>query len=130
MKSYSQAIKILLKNKIAFKSEYIDSSKSFNRVSAENIHTKTFHPSANNSSFDGFAINYMDTKNLSSKKGKFFKILGTIAAGDKIKFRKIKKFQTCQIMTGGLIPKNFNAVLPIEKIIFFPNKKKTKVYFY
>ena len=65
MKSYSQAIKILLKNKIAFKSEYIDSSKSFNRVSAENIHTKTFHPSANNSSFDGFAINYMDTKNLS-----------------------------------------------------------------
>ena len=27
-------------------------------------------------------------------------------------------------MTGGIISKPFNTIVPIEKIIFYPNKKK------
>ena len=123
MKSYSQALKILKESKIFIKNEYIKSSKSLNRVCAKNIYSNTLYPSADNSSFDGFAINSKDTKNLSKKKSKLFKILGTIAAGNKPSSKKIKKFQTFAIMTGGLLPNGFDTIIPIEKIIFYPSKK-------
>ena len=37
--------------------------------------------------------------------------------------KKIKKFDTAEIMTGGIIPKGFDTIIPIEQIIFAPNKK-------
>ena len=126
MKSYSQAIKILKKSKILIKNEYIKSSRSLNRVCVENIYSNSHYPSADNSSFDGFAINSKDTKNLTKKKNKLFKILGTIAAGNKPSPNKIKRFQTFEIMTGGLLPKGFDTIIPIEKIVFYPSKKKPK----
>ena len=126
MKSYSQALKILKKSKILIKNEYIESSRSLNRVCVENIYSNSHYPSADNSSFDGFAINSKDTKNLTKKKNKLFKILGTIAAGNKPSFNKIKRFQTFEIMTGGLLPKGFDTIIPIEKIVFYPSKKKPK----
>ena len=126
MKSYSQALKILKKSKILIKNEYIESSKSLNRVCAENIYSKELYPSGDNSSFDGFAIKSKETINLSKKKKKLFKILGTIAAGSKPSTNKIKKFQTFAIMTGGLVPKGFDAIIPIEEIVFYPNKKNPK----
>ena len=126
MKSYSQALKILKRGKILIGDEYIKSSKSLNRVCAENIYSKELYPSGDNSSFDGFAINSEHTKNLSKKKSKLFKILGTIAAGNKPSSNKIKRFQTFEIMTGGLLPKGLNTIIPIEKIVFYPSKKKTK----
>ena len=126
MKSYSQALKILKKSKILIKNEYIKSSRSLNRVSVENIYSNSHYPSADNSSFDGFAINSKDTKNLTKKKNKLFKILGTIAAGNKPSSNKIKRFQTFEIMTGGLLPKGFDTIIPIEKIVFYPSKKKPK----
>ena len=126
MKSYSQALKILKKSKILIKNEYIKSSRSLNRVCVENIYSNSHYPSADNSSFDGFAINSKDTKNLTKKKNKLFKILGTIAAGNKPSSNKIKRFQTFEIMTGGLLPKGFDTIIPIEKIVFYPSKKKPK----
>ena len=128
MKSYSQALKILKKSKILIKNEYIKSSRSLNRVCVENIYSNSHYPSADNSSFDGFAINSKDTKNLTKKKNKLFKILGTVAAGDKPLNKKIKKFQTVEIMTGGIIPKGFDTIIPIEQIVFYPNKKKRSEY--
>merc|ERR1711965_922989 len=79
-----------------------------------------------NAAFDGYAINSKDTKNLNSKKIKLFKILRTVAAGDKPNNKKIKKFQTVEIMTGGLLPKGFDTIIPIEQIIYHPNKKNPK----
>ena len=37
--------------------------------------------------------------------------------------KKIKKFDTAEIMTGGIIPKGFDTIIPIEQIIFASNKK-------
>ena len=126
MKSYSQALKILKKNQIVFENERIKSSKGINRISAVNIYSNTNYPAANNSAFDGFAINSKDTKNLNSKKFKLFKVLGSIAAGNKPKNRKIKKFETYEIMTGGLVPKGFDAIVPKEHVFFYLNEKKAK----
>jgi molybdopterin molybdotransferase len=49
-----------------------------------------------------------------------------IAAGKKPFKKKIKKFDTVEIMTGGIIPKGFDTVIPIEQIVFFPSKKSKK----
>tara|TARA_B100000900_G_scaffold414753_2_gene442339 strand:+ start:285 stop:1538 length:1254 start_codon:yes stop_codon:yes gene_type:complete len=121
MKSYSQALKILKRSKILIHDEYIESSKSLNRISAENIYSKVDYPSANNSSLDGFTINSKDTNNLSKKKGKLFLISGLISAGKKIKIKDFNKFKTYEIMTGGLLPSSCDTIIPKEKILFYPN---------
>ena len=64
--------------------------------------------------------------NLNKKKGRLFKIIGIVAAGDKPNKKSKQKFQTVEIMTGGLLPKGFDTIIPIEKIIFYPNKKSPK----
>ncbi len=124
MISYKQSKNKLKNSKILIKDEIIKSSNCLNRVSASNIFSKSNNPAADNAAFDGFAINSKDTKNLTKKKGQVFKILKTIAAGDKPWIKKLKKFQTVEIMTGGIIPKGFDTIIPIEQIVFYPNKKK------
>ena len=81
-----------------------------NRVSTKDVFSPNNYPAANNAAFDGYAINYKETKWLNKKNKKKFLILRTIAAGDNPKISKIKKYSTVEIMTGGLIPKNFNTL--------------------
>ena len=126
MISYSKAINILKKNKIKIKSENILSEHSVGRISSNNIYSPCNYPSADNTAFDGFAINSIETKNLNKNKKKKFKIIKILAAGDNPKIKNISKFSTIEVMTGALIIKPFNSVLPIEKVKFFPNKKNAK----
>ena len=64
MKSYSQALKILKRSRIIFNNETIKSVNSLNRVCASNVYSNSYYPAADNSAFDGFAVNSQDTKNL------------------------------------------------------------------
>src|SRR5210317_268012 len=122
MISYIQARAILNKAKIKISDEIINTTDSLNRVSALNIKSQSNHPADNNAAFDGFAVRSKDTKNLSQK----FKIIGSIAAGHKPFKKKIKKFDAVEIMTGGIIPKGFDTIIPIEQIVFLPNKKNAQ----
>jgi len=126
MISYKQSIKILKKSKIFIKNEIVKTNNCLNRIAANTINSNANNPSGDNAAFDGFVINSSETSNLSKKNNRLFKILGTIAAGDKPKNIKINKFQTFEIMTGGLIPKGFDTIIPIEQIVFYPNKKNPK----
>ncbi len=126
MISYKHSRKILDNSKIMIGNEFIKSNNCINRVVAEDIFSKYNNPSENNAAFDGYAINSKDTNKLNKKKTRLFKIIGVIAAGDKPIKKKEKKFQTIEIMTGGLLPKGFDTIIPIEQIIFYPNKKKPK----
>ena len=126
MISYKNSIKILKKSKIKINDEIIKINSCINRVTANNIFSKVNNPAADNAAFDGFVINSKDTRNLNKKKKRLFKIIGTIAAGDKTINKKSKKFQTYEIMTGSIIPKGFDTIIPIEQIVFYPNKKNPK----
>ena len=126
MINYKKAKKILLKSKIKIKDESIDSSKSINRVNLLDIYSPVNYPAGTNAAFDGFAINSKETKNLNKNNSQNFKILKTICAGDNPKLNKVKNFETVEVMTGALIPKSFDTIIPIEKIIFYPNKKNKK----
>ena len=99
MISYKQSKRILKSSKIKIKNEIIKTNDCLNRISSENIKSNTNNPLGDNAAFDGYAINSKDTKNLNLKNTKLFKILRTVAAGDKPNHKKIKKFQTVEIMT-------------------------------
>jgi len=122
MKSYKQAKKILINEKLIIKDEIINANSALNRIISENILSKVNYPAGDNAAFDGFVVKAQDTKKLSKKNVKFFKILGSLAAGDKPKF-KYKKLNAVEVMTGALIPKGFDTIIPIEKIRFDKDKR-------
>ena len=126
MIEYKKAQKILLKSKIKISNEIISTKKSLNRISANNVFSPANYPSGNNTAFDGYAVNSRETIGLGKKKKKKFKILRTIAAGDNPSIENFKKYSCVEIMTGGLLPKYFDTVIPIEKIDYYPNEKKPK----
>ena len=124
MISYSKALQVINKTKLKILNQKILINESLNRISAENVYSKTIYPSANNTAFDGFAIKTSETRNLSRKKSKKFKILKTIAAGDNPVIKNYQKNSTVEIMTGGIVPKYYDTIIPIEKIKFYPSKNK------
>ena len=126
MISYQSSKKILKKAIIKIKDENIKSVNSLNRVLSENIYSNINYPSGDNAAFDGYAINSNETKKIKKKLPIQFKIVGFIAAGSKPLKKKINKFEVVEIMTGGIIPKGFDTIIPIEQIIFYPNKKNKK----
>jgi len=126
MISYQNSKRILKKAIIKIKDENILSTNSLNRVCSSNIYSKFNYPSGNNAAFDGYAINSSDTKEIKKNKSKAFKIIGTVAAGKKPLKKQINKYETVEIMTGGIIPKGFDTIIPIEQINFYPNKKIRK----
>ena len=127
MINYKKAKKILIKSKIKIKDEIINSSKSLSRINTLDIYCRVNYPAGTNAAFDGFAINSKDTDRLNKNNSQNFKILKTISAGDNPKINKIKKNVTVEVMTGALIPKGFDTIIPIEKIIFEKNKKYIQV---
>ena len=126
MINYQKAKNILKKAKIKIQDENILIKNSLNRVVSRDVFSPSNHPLGNNAAFDGFAINSNDTKYAKKNNLKYFKIVGSIAAGTKPLKKKIKKFESVEIMTGGIIHKPFNTIIPIEQIIFYPNKKNPK----
>ena len=122
MIEYKKSQKILLNSKIRIQNEIIATNDSLNRVSAKNIFSPSNYPADNNTAFDGYAINSKETLGLNNKNKKKFKILKTIAAGDNPKIKNVKKYCSVEIMTGSLIPKQFNTVIPVEKINYYPKK--------
>tara|TARA_Y100000590_G_scaffold173806_1_gene198734 strand:- start:1293 stop:2531 length:1239 start_codon:yes stop_codon:yes gene_type:complete len=123
---YKKALLELKKNKLKIYSEKVSVENSINRISAANINSPSNYPAANNTAFDGFAINSKDTKNLSKKKTLKFKIIKTLAAGDNPTIKKVAKFSAIEVMTGAIIKKPFDTIIPVEKIKFFPDKIKPK----
>ena len=126
MISYKKSKQILKNGNIKIKDEKIESVNSLNRVSSTNIYSHINYPAGDNAAFDGFAINSKNTKNIKRNFNQHFKIIGSIAAGVKPYKRRIKKFDTVEIMTGGIIPKGFDTIIPIEQIIFYPSKNNRK----
>ena len=120
---YQKALKIINKISLNLPDEKISTLDSLNRVCAKNILSPTKNPLSNNTAFDGFALLAKETKGLSKKKIKKFKILKSIAAGDNPKIKNYQKNSSVEIMTGATIPKPFDSIVPIEKVKYFPSNK-------
>ena len=123
MINYQKAINIINKVYLNLPNEKISISDSLNRVCAKNILSPSKNPLSDNTAFDGFALLAKETKGLSRRKFKKFKILKSIGAGDDPKLKKYKKNSSVEIMTGAAIPKQFDSIIPVEKVKYFPSKK-------
>jgi len=121
---YQKAIKIINKFFINLPDEKISTLNSLNRVCAKNILSPTKNPLSDNTAFDGFALLSKETKGLSQKRTKKFKILKSIGAGDNPKIKNYQKNSSVEIMTGAIIPKPFDSIIPVEKVKYFPTKQK------
>jgi len=124
MIKYQKAIKIINKIYLNLPEEKISILDSLNRVCAKNILSPTKNPLSNNTAFDGFAILSKETKGLSRKKAKKFKILKSLAAGDNPKIGNYQKNSSIEVMTGAVVPKPFDTIIPVEKVKYFPSKQK------
>ena len=124
MINYQQAIKLVNKVSLNLPNEKISIPDSLNRVCAKNILSPSINPLANNTAFDGFAVLAKETKDLSKKRVKKFKILKTIGAGDNPKINNYLKNSSVEIMTGGIVPKPFDSIIPVEKIKYYPSERK------
>ena len=74
MINYQKAIKIINRVSLNLPNEEISTSDSLNRVCAKNILSPSINPLSNNTAVDGFEVLARETKGLSSKKIKKFKI--------------------------------------------------------
>ena len=126
MVHYKKALLELKKNKIKIYSEKVSTEDSINRISSVNINSPNNYPAANNTAFDGFAINSRETNNLSKNKSLKFKIIKTLAAGDNPNIKKVPKFSAIEVRTGAIIKKPFDTIIPVEQAQFFSNQTKTR----
>jgi molybdopterin molybdotransferase len=124
MIQYKEAINIIKKISLKILSEKISILNSVNRICDSDIRSPSVNPTHNNTAFDGFAVIAKETKGISIKNPKKFKIIKTIAAGDNPKIKNYLKNSVIEIMTGGLIPMPFDSVLAVEKAKYFPAKGK------
>ena len=124
MIKYQEALRLIDKISLNLPNEKISVLDSLNRVCAKNILSPAINPPSNNTAFDGYAVLARETKGLSKKKLKKFRILKTIGAGDEPKMSNFQKNSSVEIMTGGIIPKPFNSVIPVERVKYFPSKQK------
>lgn len=122
MNSYLTAISKINKSNIKIDSELLSIKDALNRISSKDVITKSDYPADDNTAFDGFAINSKETKNKLQK----FKIIKTIAAGDNPNIKKVPKLSCIEVMTGVIIKKPFDTIIPIEDINFFPSKQNAK----
>ena len=126
MISYQSALTKLKKNKLLIKNEKITIKEALNRISATDVFSPVNYPRSNNTAFDGFAVNSKETSLLNNRKSKKFKIIKTIAAGDNPNIKKIPRFSAIEVMTGAIIQRPFDTIIPVEQINFFPNKLNPK----
>ena len=122
MNSYKAAISKLNNNPLKIGSEIVSIKDALNRISSKEVIAKSDYPADDNTAFDGFAVNSKETKNTFQK----FKILKTIAAGDNPYIKKVPKLSCIEVMTGAIIKKPFDTIIPIEDIEFFPSKQNAK----
>lgn len=111
MISYSEAYKIIRAEfqKLKLHTEEVDLLNSLNRILAEDIYADVNLPPFDNSAMDGYAVKF-------NPDNKQWKIIGEISAGNFSQFT-LDDDSAVLIMTGGKLPENTTAVIPVEDVI-------------
>jgi molybdopterin molybdotransferase len=94
-------------------SELIDSSRAFERVTAEDVIAPHPLPEFPRSTVDGFAVRARDTFGATDSLPAYLTLIGEVPMGDAPAF-KIQKGQCALIHTGGMLPSGADAVVMLE----------------
>ena len=107
-----QQIKDFLKNK-NLKIENIKLDNALDRILAEDIFSPVNLPPFSRSTVDGYAVKAADTAGASASMPTYLDLIGSVEIGKNTEL-KLKAGQAAAIPTGGMIPKEADAVLMIE----------------
>lgn len=117
-----QAKEIAMKNITKIQRiEQVSLENSLNRVLAEDIKANFDVPNFDRSAMDGYSVIAEDTFDSPSE----LKMIEIVHAGQTPK-KELKKGECTQIATGGMLPKNANAVVKYEDTEI--NKNKVKIF--
>ena len=112
--SLDVAIRNIKSNFKKISNEDVFLQNSLGRCLAEPIYSKIDNPKYDVSSMDGYAINFKDFTELSSKnnskKAINFKVIGESSAGNPFE-KKIKNFEAVRIFTGAKVPLGCDVVI-------------------
>ena len=114
MISYKQAIEIIQSSIKPLKVSKSDIHSGYG-VLAEDLFATSEIPEFSNSAMDGFALSSAETAEASECKPIEFEIIGTIFAGESPPETSLP-LSTYEIMTGAVVPKGFDSVVPVEQV--------------
>ena len=112
----SDALRIILENVHPIGTEKLLLAKSLARTFARDIVAHEDLPPFDNSSMDGFALSSSDLNGASGDHPCVLRIIGESSAGNAFSGR-IKAGQSVRVMTGGVLPRGADSVVPIEDAI-------------
>ncbi len=107
MVSVTKALQLLHDNVEAVHAEILPIESALGYISAQNLHARFDLPRFDNSAMDGYAVTMADAGGVITPQP-------TIFAGDESSV-KVRFGQGVKIMTGAVIPKGADAVIPVEK---------------
>jgi len=116
MISFVRAQRLIGKNVPKPKKIKVSLASSLGDVIAEDVKAPFPLPLYDNSAMDGYVLRSCDTRSASQSKPVFLKIKDTIKAGDYPK-RPLRTGEAYKIMTGALIPKGGDCILPKEEAL-------------
>ncbi len=94
--------------------EIVDKNNACGRILYTDVFSKINIPYMNSSHMDGFAVLSKDLKYASQSNPVYLKLIDNIELGTKISKNKLKSKETIKITTGGYMPENSDAVVPVE----------------
>ena len=108
MVSIDEALRIVHEQVPAVGTEILPIEEALGRVAAENVHARFDMPRFDHSAMDGYAVTMADA-------GGVVEPQGTIFAGDDSDL-VVRKGHGVKIMTGAVMPKGADAVIPVENV--------------
>lgn len=107
-------LQVSLMEKIGYKRKIqMKTCHSLGYILAKDLISKDDLPCFRKSTMDGYAINYKDSLGATDSIPSMLKVVEEIQMGN-IPQKKIKRGEASKIYTGGMVPEEADAVLPIE----------------
>jgi molybdopterin molybdotransferase len=109
----NEALRVIVSNTHTLGAEKVGILESMGRTLAEDIVAPEDLPALPNSSMDGFALRSEDVRRASRNHPVALRVVGEASAGNRFR-GKVVRGQAIKIMTGGVMPKGADTVVPRE----------------
>ncbi|MCX5851570.1 MAG: molybdopterin molybdotransferase MoeA [Deltaproteobacteria bacterium] len=113
MVAFEEALRRVLDAATTLGCEKAPITGTLGRILGEDIIAARDIPSDDNSAMDGFAVKAADTKGAEKKNPVSLEVVEDIPAG-RVPAKSVGSGQAARIMTGALIPRGADAVVPVE----------------
>jgi len=113
MRTVEEALKMVMESVETMAPEKVSITEADGRVLADDIISPLFHPPADNSAMDGFAVRWEDVEGAGRERPVKLKVIDNIHAGETSSCG-LKKGEATSIMTGAPLPEGADTVIRVE----------------